>query len=81
MKLETGQLELEAAVNSWEAAKEDLAKEVAQAKVDREEAARARLQLEETLSRKEADHKKLVDSLEVELLHVRGLEALTKALL
>ena len=77
MRLETGQLELEGAMNQREA----LAKEVSQAKVDREEATRARFQLEETLSWKEANHKKLVDSLEAELLRVRGTETSSKILL
>ncbi|XP_062080918.1 uncharacterized protein LOC133785717 [Humulus lupulus] len=81
MRQKTGQLELEGAMNQWEATRESLAKEVAQAKADRKEAARARLQLEETLSRKEADHKKLVDSLEAKLHRVRGSEASSKNLL
>ncbi|XP_062097952.1 uncharacterized protein LOC133803834 [Humulus lupulus] len=81
MKLEMAQMELEGDVNQREAAKEALAREAARIKANREEASRIQAQHEEALSRKDADHKKLVDNLEAELLCVRSSEALIKALL
>ena len=55
VKLETAQMELEGVVNQREAAWEALAKEVAQVQADRGEATRVRFQVEETLSKNEAD--------------------------
>ena len=52
MKMETAKLELEAAVNQREAAKEALGRETARAKTEREELERAKAGLEEELSRK-----------------------------
>ncbi|XP_062078130.1 uncharacterized protein LOC133782773 [Humulus lupulus] len=64
MKMETIQLELEAAVNQREANKEALAKETAQAQVDHAEFDRVKAGLEEALSRKETEANERVALLE-----------------